>query len=136
MGILGYTQEKKEIPTAASKKKDYATLDDGLKLVYKSREVNRLRNRIQRYKHRLLKETFTKARDKDIKIIEYELILLDEIDDSCILIHKDYNGNVDIEPILNLVKQEFSSLYRRYHESIKRFDIEYDRLEEMVRNAS
>ena len=116
--------------------RDYLKLDIADKLKYKSREVAKLKNRVQRYKNRLLKEAFTRANNEDIKILVYDVVDLDDVDDSTILAYKSHGDNINIDSIIKLAKDNLPSLHRRYYESLNRFNEEYDRLEEMVEQAA
>jgi len=103
------------------------------KLKYKAREVNTLRNRVQRYKKKLLKEAFTIAKEKGIEIY---LNNIENITSSVIILKKDQEGNINTDPIIELSRKNLPSLYRRYHESKTRFDQEYTKLEDMVAQAA
>ena len=112
-------------------------LRDETGLDYKTREMSKLGNRIHRYKRRLLKEAFRKAANAKINVVlPKDHLFLYESDDSKIFLRKDYDKNIDIDPLLNLVKDDFPSLYRRYYSAVQKYEKECQVLENMLAKVS
>lgn len=116
--------------------KDYSELNYAEQIKYKSREISKLRNRVERYKSRLLREAFEAAKRERIKVLIGNSSDLYHVHGSTILICEDHKDNVDITSMISLAKDSLPSLYRRYNESLNKFNKEYDRLEEMVEQAA
>ena len=113
---------------------DLAELSYAQRIQYKSREVNKLRNRIYRYQTRLIKEAWAEASSKKITVTLDIIPSPNQPNDSNVPMQRDYDDDeVNIRPLIELTKSRYPSLYRRYNKALTRFNTEYSRLEEMVK---
>ena len=100
-------------------------------LRYKTKSLYGMQNTLKRYKKRLLKEAFRKATKDDIEIVPYSL-RINRKTEKIIFIYQDFDGNVDTNPLIDLVKKDLPSLYRKYNSMFDRYEKECQKLENMI----
>lgn len=92
------------------------------KIEIKIHEFWKLRNKGEKYWKKLIKESFVIAKKKGLKLkIANGPTIFEEGD---IIVYN--NQNLYDDSLLNLVKSDFPSLYRKYHNTLR----EYKKLKE------
>ena len=95
-----------------------------------------LHHKVIKYKKRLLKEAFKKAKDDGLDTVIYDLIPSDKIKNSTILLHQNYTKNVDITPLLNLIKDNYPSLHSKYQKTLDKYQTELENLKKQLDSFS
>lgn len=80
-------------------------------------DLERAASRALRYERRLLREAFLKAEREGITIAKYRRFRIVRPNDPTCYIYIDGEGNVDRTNVLELVRADLPSLYRKYEKA-------------------